>query len=356
MASLTGNQINNTYTGLLKFTDNLGVTGTPKDVTDGLGAGLPMAIASNRINFTDTIDFSAATVLGLPGGSAGLVSGSEPNSMISDASLTTNPAVIINDGDIALGENAVHSTTTANLYAIGGAVAIGKDSLVRKTVDYSFADSVGGIAIGYSSEAIDGIPSSGGGAVAIGTEGRATGMGSIALGKSQATADQDIAFGQSASASGTRSIAAGSQAQATNYSAVAIGHATRASGGGFQNGSTSIGAFAETFNVRSVYIGVNGSVQVDGGIAIGQGIDIQGTGANAIVIGNNTSTPSGQNAQDAIFIGSGMSIANDSFNTIAMGLVANVEHYRFSTRCDSSWCICRSYSTRSNSSWLRRSR
>ena len=64
MASLTGNQINNTYQGLLKFTDNLGVGATPKDVTDGLGGGLPIAFASDRIVLTDTLDINNCTIDG----------------------------------------------------------------------------------------------------------------------------------------------------------------------------------------------------------------------------------------------------------------------------------------------------
>jgi hypothetical protein len=107
MASLTNNAISDTYTGLLKFTDNLGVTGTPKDITDGNGAGLPMAVASDRINFTDTIDFTNATVLGIGGGgAAGLVAGSGSDSMKSADSLTTTPSAANGNTSIAIGNGA----------------------------------------------------------------------------------------------------------------------------------------------------------------------------------------------------------------------------------------------------------
>ena len=68
MSALTGNQIRNSYTGLLKTTDNLPVTGTPKAMEDGAGNTIPMSIATGSIDFSGNIDFSAATVTGLPGG------------------------------------------------------------------------------------------------------------------------------------------------------------------------------------------------------------------------------------------------------------------------------------------------
>jgi hypothetical protein len=70
MSSLTGQQINQSYLGLIKTSDNLGIDGTPKDLQSGDGTGLPMAVATDRINFTDTIDFTNATVLGIGGGSS----------------------------------------------------------------------------------------------------------------------------------------------------------------------------------------------------------------------------------------------------------------------------------------------
>lgn len=75
MASLNGQSIASTYPSLLKFVDNAAATTTPKNITDGSGAALPMEVATDRINFTDTIDFTAANVLGISGG------GSEVNAL-----------------------------------------------------------------------------------------------------------------------------------------------------------------------------------------------------------------------------------------------------------------------------------
>lgn len=61
MATLTGNFISNTYQSLLKFFDNIGVTTTPKQVTDGLGNTTPLYISTQGVGVnTPTIDSSAA--------------------------------------------------------------------------------------------------------------------------------------------------------------------------------------------------------------------------------------------------------------------------------------------------------
>ena len=61
MASLTGTQINNTYSALVKFDDNAAVSGTLKALTDGVGNTLPIEVSSTGVNFT-------GTVTGVPGG------------------------------------------------------------------------------------------------------------------------------------------------------------------------------------------------------------------------------------------------------------------------------------------------
>ena len=55
MASLTGNQINNTYQGLLKTTDNAAISGAI-DITDGAGnaAGLNLDPANSTIQMSGT--------------------------------------------------------------------------------------------------------------------------------------------------------------------------------------------------------------------------------------------------------------------------------------------------------------
>ena len=69
MASLTGNQINNTYSSLIKTLDNGSIDPiTPKQLSDGSGGSLPIEFSQVQTNFLGSVDFSSATVTGLPGG------------------------------------------------------------------------------------------------------------------------------------------------------------------------------------------------------------------------------------------------------------------------------------------------
>jgi hypothetical protein len=154
MSTLTNTKIKDTYSGLIKTADNLPVDATPKALEDGVGNALPIEVGTDRINFTDTVDFSGATVTGLPdagvqsvvagtnvsvdntdplnpivsatgGGAAGLVAGAVANSMESAASLTTTPANAVTTGSIAIGDGAVAGVETNSAIAIGqNAVAV----------------------------------------------------------------------------------------------------------------------------------------------------------------------------------------------------------------------------------------
>ena len=57
MATLTGTQIRNTYDALLKLEDNDGVTGTKKQIQDGLGPATPLSISTSEV--TSTVDLEA---------------------------------------------------------------------------------------------------------------------------------------------------------------------------------------------------------------------------------------------------------------------------------------------------------
>lgn len=64
--TLTGTQINNTYDGLIKVTDNGPIGATPKLLTDGLGNDSKVAVGTLGTTFTGTVSFGGATVTGLP--------------------------------------------------------------------------------------------------------------------------------------------------------------------------------------------------------------------------------------------------------------------------------------------------
>ena len=57
MATLTGTQIRNTYDALLKLEDNDGVTGSKKQIQDGLGTATPLSISTTEV--TSTVDLEA---------------------------------------------------------------------------------------------------------------------------------------------------------------------------------------------------------------------------------------------------------------------------------------------------------
>lgn len=58
MATLTNNQINQTYDSLLKLEDNDALSGTKKKVTDGLGNETPLSISDTEVAATVNIEAS----------------------------------------------------------------------------------------------------------------------------------------------------------------------------------------------------------------------------------------------------------------------------------------------------------
>lgn len=75
MSTLTNQQINATYNGLIKTTDNAAITAIPKELEDGVGNALPIEVGTTQINFTADVDFSAATVTGLDAGVTSIIAG-----------------------------------------------------------------------------------------------------------------------------------------------------------------------------------------------------------------------------------------------------------------------------------------
>ena len=213
--TLTGTQIQNTYDGLLKTTDNTAINATPKLLTDGLGNDTKIAVGTAGTDFTGNVDFSGATVTGLPAGAAGLESGTGTDSMQSAASLTTTPANAAGNQSISLGNGA--SSVQANAISIGNGA----------TAEY-------GIAIGTSVTTF-----AGGQSVSIGHF-------------SDATANETTALGYAAQATGTRSTAIGSSATANASGAVAIGRSVT-------------GSIADTVSIKALETQTN-STPTAGGI------------------------------------------------------------------------------------------
>lgn len=233
MATLTGNAINTSYQGLIKTDDNAAFGAAEKRVTDGLGNATNMTIGTGGTSFdSGTVNFTGATVTGLPGGSAGLVSGTGTDSMQSAASLTTLAANASGTCSIALGNNA--SGAGQNSIALGlNANATG----------------IGHIAIGCDSQVLF----AGGSGMAIGALACSNGNESTALGYNAKVFRCSVAVGGSAGALCQCSTAVGRRACTTNLNGIAIGTSACATG----SGSTAIGvgvtaAKADTVTVKEL--------------------------------------------------------------------------------------------------------
>jgi trimeric autotransporter adhesin len=206
MSTLTNTKIKDTYSGLIKTADNLPVDATPKALEDGVGNALPIEVGTDRINFTDTVDFTGATVIGLPEvNPPGLISGGVANSMKSAPSLTTTAAIANGTGSIVLGNAA----TAAALFDV---VAIGANA----------------IASGFANEAIaigTGTSVGGNGAIAIGNAAAAESGGGIAIGTAAKSKFSlySTAIGRNAIANSANSMAIGLNTITNATGAVALG-------------------------------------------------------------------------------------------------------------------------------------
>ena len=66
MATLTGNQIKNSYDGLIKTTDNAALGAVEKEITDGVGTSSTLKLGTTSASFVGDLDLTGATVTGLP--------------------------------------------------------------------------------------------------------------------------------------------------------------------------------------------------------------------------------------------------------------------------------------------------
>jgi len=70
MSALTGNNVKDTYQGLLKLANSYtGVTGTLQYVQDGLGNNIPLQASNDTINFTGNLLLNGSPITGQTGSS-----------------------------------------------------------------------------------------------------------------------------------------------------------------------------------------------------------------------------------------------------------------------------------------------
>jgi len=245
MATLTGNSINTSYQGLIKLDDNGIIDPTVlKQLTDGTGGSLPIQVSQVQTKFQSLVDFTGATVTGLPVAVAGLEVGTGTNSLV----------------------NAVGGASTAsglNSLAIGNACNTNQEA---------------GIALGDRASA------TGYGSFAAGLFAQAAGFGGFALGQyAESSQGYGAAFGPSSRSTAESGIAFGQQTLASHAGAIAMGRQVETIN-------------ADTTHVRALYV-----VAPDGGTG-GNGITMLSPNGTAGVI---TLTDASELAVDGTPIGGG---------------------------------------------------
>jgi hypothetical protein len=210
MATLTNQQINLTYPGLIKLDDNAQVDPLVlKQLSDGVGGSLPISISQIETKFQvgSVVDFTGVTVNGISSG--GLIAGNGPDSMVSAPFLSPNPASATGSNGFAFGNIATAGGGLTNI-AIGNGVTAGDG------VD-NYA-----IAIGHNTSAGDGT-------VAMGANTGSTSADSaVIIGNSASGVTRSISLGRLANGSGSNSVSIGNESDATAADAVALGNGVQA--------------------------------------------------------------------------------------------------------------------------------
>lgn len=396
MAALTGNAINTSYQGLLKTTDNGAIGATAKLLTDGLGNNSTLSIGTAGAIFTGTLDLTGATVTGLPvdpnttydlasaqdgtnvditltgsdatvdtvqltagtnitlteaagsitidaagggGGSAGLISGTQTDSMESAGTLTTIAAQARGVGDIVLGQNAASRVDASN----GGNTVIGKNA---SQVGGEFCTVYGIDAIARSGNCIAigaGADAAGSIGMAIGNgaennlgEGAAIGMdalgngnaGAIALGRSATTGSLNTtAVGRGTQSLGAWGTAIGFNTIQRSDQGVAIGYAAETNSS--TNAAIAIGDRTKARKSSGIAIGAEteiGAAGADNTILIGRACQTSQGNHRIIGIGNDVAPPNTTSANDTVIIGSSTTQGSntDISNSVQIGLVSTL--------------------------------
>lgn len=319
MASLQGQQIDQTYEGLIKTADNTSTppfpplplqygdgTDTPISLGDGTSVGVGQitliqgtpgvagggtlevngvgvniqklgsidnggatgVIWNGTYNFgqgfpgapATTVDFTNATVTGLPS-AAGLVSNGA-NGMKSDASLTTNPALSTGTNSVVLGDNARDEGND-------NAISIGLNARVREP---------GAICIGANTEAFS---------------------DSVAIGNGAYAVYPGVSIGENARNFGSGNAVVIGKDTNTNYASNVVNIGGNTTLGSDNDDNIVVGStvnVADGVSQRNIYIGndigsttngVNDNVIIGHGATTntGTGVTIVGSGASATADG-----------------------------------------------------------------------
>ena len=304
--------------GKLSNIDNAGATATILNGTFNFGAGFPGAPATS-------VDFTNATVTGLPSGAAGLESGTAANSMQSAASLTTIGAAATGTGSIVLGNNAADNGAQDVVIIGNGANTANNGDDYSVVIGKDAQSTVGnGIAIGQDAQS-DGINT-----IMIG-RGSAGTFNTIGIGiTTTVNANEAIAIGyqadvQSGSNNGI-SIGVYSEVQGNNRDAIAIGQSTSARAeGAVALGDAVIAAKAQTVSVKALETQTNSTPTAGGIIMADAGgterrLNITATGdlqidSNAVGGGGAALHAMGGNLEGRTYYSSGASAEASTYRT-----------------------------------------
>ena len=294
MATLTNEQIDLTYAGLMKTVDNTALDLTiQKSLTDGLGNNFPMTAAQDGISFNGGVDFAGATITGLSAG--GLVAGTGTDSIKSADFLTTNAPTASANNTICLGNGGIADGTEAIYLGSGGQA--GQDS----------------IGMGAGAVAVNGP------AIAIGRNARAIGSVALAMGNS-ATVESSQSIGLSGenitvTAAAQRSVGIGRQVTIQSNNCIAIGNYARV-----------LTSASNSMNFATSGVGVGG-VSSPNSVNIAPGnynTNITAAAPRAIGIGSANQAMDKVTAADGIAIGTESTATAAGAVSLGREIVANM--------------------------------
>ena len=132
MATLTGQQIDLSYQGLLKTSDNAALSATAKGIQDGTGGATNIEMSNTATNFVSgTVDFTGSTVSGLPADTnttydlASAQDGANVDVTLTGSDATTDVVQLTAGTNITLTDNGSNSIT---IDAAGGGRSLYVDS------------------------------------------------------------------------------------------------------------------------------------------------------------------------------------------------------------------------------------
>ena len=314
MATLTGQPIDQSYSGLLKTEDNGVIGAVAKGITDGVGGVTNMTIATTATNFVSgTVDFTGATVSGLPAGTnttydlAAVASGANIDLNLTGSDATTDTVSIVAGTNITLSEAA--GIVTIDAAGGGGAAGLesgtGADSMQSAaSLTTTAADAAGAetIALGQSAQAGGANTISIGSAIAS----NSNTQNSVNIGKNltsnNASSDGTVNIGNGNVTNSGRTVAIGYDVDITSGQGQAIGNDIDIAGA---DRSTAIGSGIVINSTGSDKIGIGTTMTLSSDRAIGIGRDVIVSGLEAIAIGGSTNAT----ATNSVALGEGVTAA-----------------------------------------------